>query len=120
MVQGGLNRLDHRPVLVRRTDGHEEEDEDQEGDYEVGHRAGQDDDGALPNRLGSERRGYSSGVGSWKGFIPAMRTYPPAGMAFTPYSVSPRRNDHRRGPKPMKNSSILMPNSLAEKKWPAS
>src|SRR6266498_4642613 len=65
-------------------------------------------------------RGYSSGVGSWKGFIPAIRTYPPAGMALNPYSVSPRRKDHSRGPNPTKNSSTLIPNSLAEKKWPAS
>jgi hypothetical protein len=36
-------------------------------------------------------RGLSSGAGSWNGFMPAMRTYPPKGRAFTPYSVSPRR-----------------------------
>src|SRR6266498_540305 len=70
MVQGGLDRLDHRPVVVRRTDGHEEEDEDQEGDYEVGHRAGQDDDGALPHRLGSERPGILFGSGFLEGVHP--------------------------------------------------
>ena len=42
-------------------------------------------------------------------FIPMMRTYAPAGMPLTPYSVSPLRNDQSRGPKPMKNSVTFMP-----------
>src|SRR6266516_7595732 len=41
-------------------------------------------------------------------------------MALMPYSVSPRRNDHSRGPNPMKNSSTLIRNSLAMPKWAAS
>jgi hypothetical protein len=41
-------------------------------------------------------------------------------MALIPYSVSPRRNDQRRGPKPTKNSSTLIPNHLATPKWAAS
>src|ERR687892_478018 len=41
-------------------------------------------------------------------------------MALKPYSVSPRRNDHSRGPNPTKNSSTLIPNHLAVTKWPAS
>jgi hypothetical protein len=34
-------------------------------------------------------------------------------MALSPYSVSPRWKDHRRGPKPMKNSVTFMPAALA-------
>ena len=49
-----------------------------------------------------------------------MRTYPPAGMALTPYSVSPRRVDHSRGPKPRKNSVTFMPDHLAVMKCPNS
>ena len=49
-----------------------------------------------------------------------MRTYPPAGMALTPYSVSPRRTDHSRGPKPTKYSVTCMPARLAVMKWPNS
>ena len=37
-----------------------------------------------------------------------------------PYSVSPRRNDHRRGPKPTKYSVTFMPPRLAATKWPSS
>ena len=49
-----------------------------------------------------------------------MRTYPPAGMALMPYSVSPRRTDHSRGPKPTKYSVTFMPARLAVTKWPNS
>src|SRR2546422_10573361 len=49
-----------------------------------------------------------------------MRTYPPNGSAFTPYSVSPRIVDHRRGPNPTKNSSTLIPNHFAAPKCAAS
>src|SRR5438874_9814849 len=49
-----------------------------------------------------------------------MRTYPPNTRALTPYSVSPRRNDQSRGPNPTKNSSTLIPNALAVRKWPDS
>ena len=65
-------------------------------------------------------RGSSSGEISWNGFIPAILTYPPSGSAFTPYSVSPRRNDQIRGPKPTKNSSTLIRKIFAIVKWPAS
>ena len=41
-------------------------------------------------------------------------------MAFTPYSVSPRRNDHSRGPKPTKNSVAFIPARRAMTKWPSS
>ena len=37
-----------------------------------------------------------------------------------PYSVSPLRTDHSRGPKPKKNSVAFMPDHLAATKWPAS
>ena len=60
-------------------------------------------------------RGSSSESMSSRLLIPTMRTYPPAGMAFTPYSVSPRRKDHTRGPKPRKNSVTFMPARLAVK-----
>ena len=49
-----------------------------------------------------------------------MRTYPPAGMAFTPYSVSPRLTDHKRGPNPTKYSVTFMPDHFAVTKWPSS
>ncbi len=49
-----------------------------------------------------------------------MRTYPPAGIALTPYSVSPLRTDHRRGPKPTKYSVTFMPAHLAVAKCPSS
>src|SRR6266540_769687 len=49
-----------------------------------------------------------------------MRTYPPRGKALTPYSVSPRRNAHRRGPNPTKNSSTLILNAFATAKCAAS
>src|SRR6516165_9823184 len=41
-------------------------------------------------------------------------------MAFTPYSVSPLRTDHRRGPNPTKYSVTFMPAHLAVAKWPSS
>ena len=37
-----------------------------------------------------------------------------------PYSGSPRRKDHRRGPKPTKYSVTFMPLRLATRKWPSS
>ena len=49
-----------------------------------------------------------------------MRTYPPAGMPFTPYSVSPRRTDQSRGPKPTKYSVTCMPAHFAVMKCPNS
>ncbi len=65
-------------------------------------------------------RPMSSGSTSSSTLIPTMRTYPPAGIAFTPYSVSPRLIDQMRGPNPTKNSLTLIPSALAAKKWPAS
>ncbi len=41
--------------------------------------------------------------------MPTILTKPPAGMALTPYSVSPRWRDHRVGPKPTKNCVAFMP-----------
>jgi hypothetical protein len=41
-------------------------------------------------------------------------------MALTPYSVSPRRTDHSRGPKPTKYSVTFIPAHLAVTKWPNS
>src|SRR5512133_1057928 len=41
-------------------------------------------------------------------------------MAFTPYSVSPRRVDHKRGPNPTKNSVTLILNAFATAKCAAS
>src|SRR5580704_16249394 len=41
-------------------------------------------------------------------------------MALTPYSVSPRRIDHSRGPKPTKNSVTFIRLHLAVAKCPAS
>jgi hypothetical protein len=34
-------------------------------------------------------------------------------MAFTPYSVSPRRVDHNFGPNPKKNSVTFIPDNFA-------
>ncbi|MNW53775.1 hypothetical protein D3C74_313490 [compost metagenome] len=36
------------------------------------------------------------------GYIPTSRTYPPSGIALTPYSVSPLVRDHSVGPNPTK------------------
>ncbi|HCB37644.1 MAG TPA: hypothetical protein DEP66_05475, partial [Acidimicrobiaceae bacterium] len=41
-------------------------------------------------------------------------------MALRPYSVSPRRTLHRRGPNPRKNSVARMPVRRAAAKWPSS
>ena len=41
-------------------------------------------------------------------------------MALTPYSVSPRRTDHKRGPKPTKYSVTFIRLHLAVAKWPSS
>ncbi len=55
----------------------------------------------------------SSSVRLAGGNIPTMRTKPPSGTALIPYSVSPRRVDHRVLPNPTMNSVHLMPNILA-------
>ena len=53
-------------------------------------------------------------------FMPMIRTNAPSGSARTPYSVSPRRKLHRRGPNPMKNWVAFMPVHLAVTKCPSS
>ena len=52
--------------------------------------------------------------------MPTIFTNPPAGMALTPYSVSPFVRDQSVGPKPRKNWVAFMPNFLAVAKWPNS
>src|SRR3954468_5398346 len=47
-------------------------------------------------------------------------TKPPAGMALTPNSVSPRLRDHSVGPNPRKNCVAFMPYRRAVAKCPAS
>jgi hypothetical protein len=48
-------------------------------------------------------RGWSSGATSSScGVIPTILQKPPSGMAFKPYSVSPRWNEKIVGPKPTK------------------
>ena len=54
-------------------------------------------------------RGSSAGSTSSSEVIPTILTNPPAGMALTPYSVSPRRRDQTVGPKPTKNCVAFMP-----------
>src|SRR5215475_10117799 len=54
------------------------------------------------------------------GVIPTIFTNPPAGMAFSPYSVSPRRNENSVGPNPMKYCVAFIPNALAVSRWPNS
>jgi hypothetical protein len=65
-------------------------------------------------------RGSSSGATSSSAVIPAISQNPPTGMALSPYSVSPRRNDQMRGPMPMKYLRTFMPNAFAVSRWPAS
>ena len=54
------------------------------------------------------------------GLMPAILQKPPRGKALMPYSVSPRRKDQMVGPKPRKNRSTFIPNSLAVVKCPPS
>src|SRR4051794_38623197 len=68
---------------------------------------------STTRRLGAENR-WNARARSCAGTtsvsaMPMMRTYPPAGMALSPYSVSPRRNDQSFGPKPTKYSVTFMP-----------
>src|ERR1700746_1777592 len=65
-------------------------------------------------------RGSSAGSTSSSEVMPTIFTNPPAGMALTPYSVSPLVRDHSVGPKPRKNWVAFMPNFLAVAKWPNS
>ena len=52
--------------------------------------------------LRKNARGASSAVTSSSAVIPAMSQKPPAGIALSPYSVSPRRKENTFGPNPMK------------------
>src|SRR5690606_26927677 len=63
---------------------------------------------------------WPSGTSSSCGVIPTILTKPPTGSALIPYSVSPRRNDHRVGPNPTKYRVASMPNAFAVPRWPAS
>jgi hypothetical protein len=54
------------------------------------------------------------------GNMPIMAMYPPSGIAFTPYSVSPVRFDHTVGPNPIMYCVTLTPNSLAGTRCPIS
>src|SRR5690348_4374324 len=65
-------------------------------------------------------RGRSCAGTSSSGVIPMILTKPPAGIAFTPYSVSPLIRDHSVGPNPTKNWVAFIPKALAVRKWPAS
>src|SRR6266540_4345026 len=54
------------------------------------------------------------------GLMPAILQKPPSGRTLMPYSVSPRRKDHKVFPNPRKKRSTFMPNSFAVRKWPPS
>ena len=51
---------------------------------------------------------------------PAIFTKPPSGMAAILYSVPPRVNPSRRGPKPTEKASTRTPTRRAARKWPSS
>ena len=46
--------------------------------------------------------------------IPGIFTYPPRGIALSPYSVFPRLKEKTFGPKPTKNSETAIFDLLAE------
>ena len=58
-------------------------------------------------------RSSSSGATSSSAVIPTILTKPPAGITFTPYSVSPIWRDQSVCPKPRKNWVTFMWNFLA-------
>src|SRR5262249_37308573 len=72
-----------------------------------------------PGFLRNER-GSSAGSTSSSSVVPTICTKPPAGIALTPYSVSPLLRDQIVRPNPTKNWVAFIPNSLAVAKWPAS
>src|SRR5262249_12582582 len=72
-----------------------------------------------PGFLRNER-GSSAGSTSSSSVMPTIFTKPPAGIALTPYSVSPLLRDQIVRPNPTKNWVAFIPNSLAVAKWPAS
>ncbi len=47
------------------------------------------------------------------GYIPDIEMKPPRGRSLKPYSVSPIRFDHRRGPKPIMYWPTRTPKSFA-------
>ncbi len=51
---------------------------------------------------------------------PIIFTYPPSGTIETQYSVSPRRNEKIRGPKPREKRSTPTPIPFATRKCPSS
>jgi hypothetical protein len=61
-------------------------------------------------------RGSSSWAMSSISVMPTIFTKPPAGMALTPYSVSPLRRDQTVWPNPTKNWVTFIPNFLAVRK----
>ncbi len=50
---------------------------------------------------------------SGSAYIPAIEMYPPSGSAFTPYSVSPRRQDAMVGPNPIMYCPTRTPKAFA-------
>ena len=54
------------------------------------------------------------------GYMPENRTYPPSGIIFSPYSVSPLRRDQRVRPKPTKYCVVLTPNRFPGTRCPTS
>jgi hypothetical protein len=59
-------------------------------------------------------------VGGWIASSPIIFTYPPSGTIETQYSVSPRRNEKIRGPKPSEKRSTPTPIPFATRKCPSS
>ena len=74
----------------------------------------------APTDLLGKARGSVDLVSSPSTPSPSILTKPPSGMAASTYSVSPRRNPNRVGPKPIENFSTFTPFHLASRKWPSS
>ena len=62
---------------------------------------------AMPKLMASSRFDDCAMASTFA--MPTIFTYAPAGMALSPYSTSPRRNDQMRGPNPIMNSVTFMP-----------
>ena len=98
-----------------------------QADEDRGEPEGDDREREVGDRAGAPSRSCASTPGSatWPGARPPARrrrpaascrrscTKPPSGMPLRPYSVSPRLNDHRVGPKPTKYWVTFMPKALA-------
>ncbi len=54
------------------------------------------------------------------GYMPDIEMKPPRGSSLNPYSVSPMRRDHSRGPKPIMYWPTRTPKSFAGTRWPTS